>query len=237
MKKNGLGKLYDRLTPKERFKLVVEAQIRGDNKEFGQLVQSAPRYTCERVDPAYADLMKASRELTWTICLDLLPRLSNMRMARAFAEILSLACGTFTKDARAYYLRGRREGAERGWRAAGREGALPKGERNGEGSGAKEALGRLSARMEWTSEGFADAAHKVELENAKSALTLWEAFGSFCRKELGMEPKKLVRNWYEAALEEIEELEVCAKEVEVEREDVEKTAAAIEEGWRNLVGN
>ena len=73
MKKNGLGKLYDRLTPKERFKLVVEAEIRGDNKEFGQLVRSAPRYTYEQVDLAYTDLMKASRDLTWTICLDLPP--------------------------------------------------------------------------------------------------------------------------------------------------------------------
>ena len=237
MKKNGLGKLYDRLTSKERFKLVVEAQIRGDNKEFGQLVRSAPRYTYERVDPAYTNLMKASRELTWTICLDLLPRLSNMCMARAFAEILCLACGSFAKDARDYYLRGRREGAERAWRAAGREAALPNGVANGDGSGAKEALDHLSARMEWTSEGFADAAHKLELENTKSALTLWEAFGSFCREELGMEPKKLVRNWYEAALKEIEELEVRTKEVEVEREDVEKTVAAIEEGWRMLVGN
>ena len=72
---------------------------------------------------------------------------------------------------------------------------------------------------------------------AKSARTLWKAFGSFCRKEPGMEPKKLVRYWYEAALEEIEKLGVRTKEVEVEREDVEKTAAAIEEGWRKLVGN
>jgi hypothetical protein len=75
MKKNGLGKFYDRLTPKERFKLVVEAEIRGDQKEFRQLIQSAPRYTHEQVDPAYTNLLKVSKELTWTICLDLLPRI------------------------------------------------------------------------------------------------------------------------------------------------------------------
>ena len=66
---------------------------------------------------------------------------------------------------------------------------------------------------------------------------MWEAFGSFCRKELGLEPKELVRYWYEAALEEIEELGVLTKEIEVEREDVEITAA-IEEEWRKkLVGD
>jgi hypothetical protein len=52
-----------------------------------------------------------------------------------------------------------------------------------------------------------------------------------------MEPKKLVRFWYEAALEEIEELEVRREEVEVDWEDVEKTAAAFKEGWRRQVGN
>jgi hypothetical protein len=160
-----------------------------------------------------------------------------MRMARGFAEFLPLACRAFAEDARVCYLRGRREGSERAWRAAGREGNLPKGEPNGEGSEAKEAVGRLSARMELTSEGFADAVRQRELESAKSARTLWEAFDSFCRKEFAMEPKKLVRYWCKAALKEIEELGVRTKEIEVEWEDVEKTTAAIEEEWRKLVGN
>jgi hypothetical protein len=235
MRKNGLGKLYDRLTPKERFKLVMEAEIRGDKKESGQLVQSAPSYTYEQADPAYTDLVKASKDLTWAICLDLLPRLSDMRMARAFAEILPLACGAFAKDARDCYLRGRREGAERGWRAAGKAGALPEGEPNGEGSGAKEALERMSERMEWASEGYADLARKLELENAKGARVLWEAFSNFCREELGVEPNKLVKMWFEAALPEVEEFEARTQDVEIGREEVEKNEAAIEEGWRKLV--
>ncbi len=45
MRKNGLGRLYDRLTPKERFKLVMEAGIRGDKKESGQLWYRALRAT------------------------------------------------------------------------------------------------------------------------------------------------------------------------------------------------
>jgi hypothetical protein len=235
MRKNGLGKLYDRLTPKERFKLVMEAEVRGDKKESGQLIQSAPRYTYEQADSAYTDLVKASKDLTWVVCLDLLPRLADMRMASAFAEILPLACGAFAEDARACYLRGRREGAERAWRAAGKDGDLPEEEPNGEGSGAKEALGRLSVRMEWASEGFADLARKLELENAKGARALWEAFSNFCVEELGVEPKKLVKMWFEAALPEVEELEARTQEVAAEREEVEKNEAAIEEGWRKLV--
>ena len=59
MKKNGLGKLYDRLTPEERFRLVVEAEVRGDEGESRRLVQSAPRYTYEEADPAYTRLARA----------------------------------------------------------------------------------------------------------------------------------------------------------------------------------
>jgi hypothetical protein len=234
MRKNGLGKLYDRLTPRERFKLVMEAEARGDEGESRQLVQSAPRYTYEQADPAYTNLVKATKDLTWAVCLDLLPRLADMRMASAFAEILPLACGAFAEDARACYLRGRQEGAERAWRVAGKAGALPE-ELEGEGGEVGEALKRMSERMQWASEGFADLARKLELENAKRARALWEAFSSFCQEELGIEPKKLVKMWFEAALPEIEELEERTKDVEVEREEVEKNEAAIEEGWRKLV--
>src|SRR4051812_1766284 len=112
MKKKGLGSLYDRLSPEERFKLVVEAETRGDDRESRKLVRSAPRYTYTEADPIYTGLARASKDLTWAVCLDLLPRLAEMRMVRAFAEILPLSCDAFAEDARASYLSGRRAGAE-----------------------------------------------------------------------------------------------------------------------------
>ncbi len=121
MKKNGLNKLYDRLTPEERFQLFVEAEARGDKKESWWLVRSAPRYTYTQADPAYTRLVRASKDLTFAVCLDLLPRLQAMRMARAFAEIIPLVCQAFAQDARASYLAAQRAGAKRAWRAAGRE--------------------------------------------------------------------------------------------------------------------
>ena len=87
MKKNGLNKFYDRLTPEERFQLFVDAEARGDKKESWWLVRSAPRYTYTPADPAYTRLVRASKDLTfagyaWTCCrafrqcewLELLPR-------------------------------------------------------------------------------------------------------------------------------------------------------------------
>lgn len=44
-KKGGLGKLYERLTPEERFALDVEAMARGDAEESRRLVDTCPRRT------------------------------------------------------------------------------------------------------------------------------------------------------------------------------------------------
>jgi hypothetical protein len=185
MRKKGLGKLYGRLRPEERFRLVIEAKARGDEGEFSQLVQSTPRYACEKADPAYTGLMRVSKDLTCTVCLRMLPSLAKMRVARAFAEILPLASSAFAMDVQA-----------------------------------KE---------------FVDVARTFELENAKEARTLWEAFGNFCRDELGTQPKKLVVMWFEVALPELEELEALPGDVEPEREEVEKQKALIKEGWQTLM--
>ena len=234
MKKDGLGKLYDRLTPEERFRLVVEAEARGDERETEWLVRSAPRYTYEEADPAYTGLARASKDLTWAVYLDLLPRLAQVQIARAFAEILPRVCGAFAKDARASYLSGRREGAQRAWRAAGKEGDSP--EESGEdGSEGDETLQRMTARMEWASVSFAGLAQDLELEIATDAQALWEAFATFCREELGTEPKKLVKLWFEAALPEIEELERLTEGVEVDTEKLEENKALLEDGWSKLV--
>ena len=45
MKHNGLGKLYDRLTPEERFRLDVEAMARGDEEESELLNRTCQRET------------------------------------------------------------------------------------------------------------------------------------------------------------------------------------------------
>jgi hypothetical protein len=50
MRRKGLDKLYDRLTPEERFRLDVEATARGDEEESRRLTEglSAPLLHIER---------------------------------------------------------------------------------------------------------------------------------------------------------------------------------------------
>ncbi len=54
MNQNGLGKLYDRLTPEERFKLDLEAMARGDDEESRRLVDSCPRRAYNMTDWAFS---------------------------------------------------------------------------------------------------------------------------------------------------------------------------------------
>src|SRR5215213_5547609 len=104
MRKDGLGKLYDRLTPEERFRLVIEAETRGDEEESGRLVRSAPRYTYTQADPAYTSLVRASHNVTWAVCLDLVPSLAKMQMIAAFREALPLTYNACENDAIDAYL-------------------------------------------------------------------------------------------------------------------------------------
>jgi hypothetical protein len=46
MNTNGLAKLYDKLTPRERLPLIVAAVDRGDDAEADRLARSAPRRHC-----------------------------------------------------------------------------------------------------------------------------------------------------------------------------------------------
>ena len=89
--------------------------------------------------------------------------------------------------------------------------------------------------MEWASVGFSSLPQNLELEIATDARALWEAFSTFCRHELGTEPKKLVKLWFETALPEIEQLEALTQDVETDQEEVEKNQALLKDGWRKLM--
>jgi hypothetical protein len=54
MRRDALGKLYDRLTPEERFRLDVEAMARGDMEESELLTSTCPRRTYNITDWAFS---------------------------------------------------------------------------------------------------------------------------------------------------------------------------------------
>jgi hypothetical protein len=70
----------------------------------------------------------------------------------------------------------------------------------------------------------------------RNSITMWEAFSSFSREELGVEPKALIRVWFEPMLAEIEAVEDTLDTTETNPERLQEYASDLWQLWRKLVG-
>ena len=68
--KKGLGRLYDRLTPEERFRLDVLALARGDEEESERLTATCPRRDYTMNDWGFVGRWEAARELAMLAYVD-----------------------------------------------------------------------------------------------------------------------------------------------------------------------
>jgi hypothetical protein len=80
---------YARLRPEERFRAVLEAGARGDDREREALVASAPLRTYRLSDGAYLDRVDASRDLALAVAVDLGPRVARLRCLELLCELLA----------------------------------------------------------------------------------------------------------------------------------------------------
>jgi hypothetical protein len=71
MRRDRLGRLYDRLTPEERFRLDVEAMARGDEEESRKLTDTCPRRNYVMNDWGFVGRQQAARELAILAYADL----------------------------------------------------------------------------------------------------------------------------------------------------------------------
>jgi hypothetical protein len=62
--KKGLGHLYDRLTPEERFRLDVLALARGDEEESERLIRTCPRRGYTMNEWGFVGRWEAARKTT-----------------------------------------------------------------------------------------------------------------------------------------------------------------------------
>jgi hypothetical protein len=120
MKKDGLRKFYEYLTPEERFRLFIEARAREDAGECRNLEKSCPKLVYEMNDADYQDRVRASEKITTLTCLDLAPRVIKLRMLMAFSGGLASLRNVCVDEAHSAYFRGRRLGER------ARRGAHPK---------------------------------------------------------------------------------------------------------------
>jgi hypothetical protein len=82
--KKGLGRLYDRLTPEERFRLDVLAMARGDEEESERLTTTCPRRDYTMNDWDFVGRWEAARDLAMLAYVDVVRRLDKIKMIGAF---------------------------------------------------------------------------------------------------------------------------------------------------------
>jgi hypothetical protein len=88
---NALAHRYGLLEPNERFRLALEAESRGDDLERERLVASCPVEKVRSSDPAYLDLVEASRELAVAVALELGPMAAQLLMLEVTNEFVGRA--------------------------------------------------------------------------------------------------------------------------------------------------
>ena len=230
MKQNSLGKLYDRFTPEERFRLVIEAQARGDEEETRRLVRSCPRHNYTMTEAAYSDRMITIGALVQAVALDLVPRIARAKTIAGFEEALPFTYNSCANEAVMSYLDGHKGGVQWAWERASASLAGEPPEPEDEEYDEAE-LHLIESRIHAASERFIGMLEKLKLEVATEARAMWEAFVLFCREELGLEPEKPVRVFFVPLLSEIEDLLRITEGAEVEQERINSYREVIRNGW------
>jgi hypothetical protein len=245
MNRNGLGKLYDRLTPEERFRLDVEATARGDDRESEKLVETCPRKHYTALDYGFSGRWLAAGEISRALCLDLAQHLCRLQMLDALTVSLPTLRVSLVNEGHAAYMDGHEAGSRHAWKIAGMEGDPPgwrfeefedgsveTDEERGDPETAK-ALGALEERTE-AADLSPRLLERLQKSVAAEALAVFEGYRRFCEEELSVEAEKMLAASFTPILKGIVRL-TKAKEEWGLKPDEEKAAeyhAVLSESWR-----
>jgi hypothetical protein len=244
MKQNALGKLYDRLTPEERFRLDVEAMARGDSEESRRLVDTCPRRSYTMTDVGFSGRWDGAIQLCMVVLLDLRYTTAKLRMIDAFRTVIPYS-QTLAQDA-AFdaYFDGHRSGSYHAWNAAGKTGrppAWPEMETEPEDVEQDPAMDRdmdeIQAKVKKYGELLPELMDRLERDLASEALGVWDAFSSFCEEEMGLSAEKLLQATFRPALEDVMWFkDLCERlELEADHAAVEECREALGAHWQRIV--
>jgi hypothetical protein len=235
--KKGLGRLYDRLTPEERFRLDVLALARGDEEESERLTRTCPRRPYTMNDRKFVGRWETARELAMLAYVDVVRCLDKIKIIAAFKSYIPYLSGSWEDDVHSAYFDGHRAGSRHAWTNSGKAGEPPgweadeeEAERNADPT-IEENLQKLSgegryARLEGKLE-------EMERELVREALSVWVGLGRFCAQEMGLEAEKLLEALAIPFAERVRDLEELGArhEVEPDAEGVEEYLAIMTEAW------
>ena len=117
--KKGLGRLYDRLTPEERFRLDVLAIARGDEEESERLTATCRRRDYTMYDWGFVGRWEAAQELALLAYVDVVKRLDKIKMIGAFRSLFPYLSTIWQDDVHWAYFDGHRAGSRHTWKWSG----------------------------------------------------------------------------------------------------------------------
>lgn len=240
-KRNGLGKLYDKLTPEERFRLDLEAMARGDREESQRLTRTCPRRTYVMNDWGFAGRWSLTTELTLRVYARIAQLLERLRLADAFRTLPPYSNQLTQNIAEEAYFDGHKAGSYKAWNAADKTGRPPGWsddvEEDEEDPVIERDLGELEAKVTKYGDLLPEILDRFERTAAAEALTCWEGFAAFCTDVWRVEAEKVLRVVLEDEAPRVEEMKARAGRlgVEADLERVEELRAALAEGWGAMV--
>ena len=198
MRRNGLGKLYDRLTPEERFRLDVLAMARGDAEESQLLTNTCPKRDYVMNDWGFVGRWEAARELAMLAYMDFGKCLDKIHMIEAFRVALPYLRTVWQDDTFWAYFDGHEAGSRHAWRRAGKEGDPPGYEEDedervqGMDRAPEEDVRKWTTKVAEVDKPITGALDRVEREMARQGLSVWSAFVVFCEEEMALNASKLL---------------------------------------------
>jgi len=206
------ARVYPSIPPQERFQLVIKAVAKGDEEEADRLAESCPRKNYRMRDASFIARVEAANTLTLGFALEMAERHGRLEMVKALEEFADYLLDKLTFQAvldmeSAYQL---------GWRHAGGKGEPP---------------------------GIAE---KVQLPDKKHPLadirqalegqvkTLWEAFATVCRQDMGLEPEALLAAFYPPVLSQVED--DLTEEATVDEGTKDEVLTVMREYWQKRTG-
>jgi hypothetical protein len=237
--KKGLGRLYDRLSPEERFRLKILALARGDEEDSERLTSTCSRRDYTMYDWGFVGRWEAARELALLAYVDVVRRLDKINMIGAFRGWFPYLSTIWEDDVHWAYFDGHRAGSRHAWNRSGKAGEPPGWEADEE-EAERNADPTIDENLQrWTGEGryarLEGKLEEMERELVREALTAWLGFARFCEQEMGLEAEKALEALARPFAEGVRDLEELSSrhEVEADAEDVEECLAIMTEAWRH----
>src|SRR5918995_7021979 len=179
--KKGLGRLYDRLTPEERFRLKILALARGDEEESERLTATCPRRDYTMYDWGFVGRWEAARELAILAYVDVVRRLEKIKMIGAFRGLFPYLGTVWQDDVHGAYFDGHKAGSRQAWKRSGKAGEPPGWEADEEEAERNADLTIDEDLKKWAGDGryarLAGKLEQMERELVGEALTVWVGLG------------------------------------------------------------